>query len=66
MSTDQTPMSRDEAMRTFAALVRQYGLQWRADVPSDAYALMRRCNEVLNMHDRREAIGLPSVRKGQS
>lgn len=63
MSDHQAPMTREEAMRTFATLVARHGLQWGAHVPRDAYALLARCNQVLTTDDRREALGFPSVRK---
>ncbi len=51
-------MTRETAMETFRGLVRQYGLQWTARVPREAYDKLNACNQVLNEKDRREALGL--------
>lgn len=58
--TDLPPMTREEAMRQFAALVRSHGLRWTAQsVPSKAaWEALERCNAVLTEADRREALGL--------
>lgn len=58
--TDLPPMTREEAMQQFAALVRSYGLKWTAkSVPQKAaWEALERCNAVLTENDRREALGL--------
>lgn len=48
-------LSREVAIAEFKALVAQYGFQWTARVPAEAYDRMRRVNDVLNEQDRREA-----------
>ena len=53
----QTVLTRTEAMTKFRELVGQYGLQWTAAVPKEAYEQLRECNKVLNTKDRREALG---------
>jgi hypothetical protein len=49
-------MTRDEAITTFRRLVELYGLQWRADVPAEAWTLLTECNEHLSGADRRMPI----------
>lgn len=51
-------MTKEQAKREFAALVARYGLQWRADVPREAWDQLAEINKVLDERDRREAIGL--------
>jgi hypothetical protein len=51
-------MTREEAMRKFAALVRMYGLKWTVQTPDTAYESLREINKVLTEADRREALGL--------
>ena len=47
------PLTKDEASRTFLALINRYGIQWTAKVPREAYDLLAKCNEVLTETDRR-------------
>jgi hypothetical protein len=53
-------VTKDEAVARFRELTRRYGVQWRADVPREAWDELNKCNEVLTEADRREALGLPS------
>jgi hypothetical protein len=60
-----TPFTKDEASRTFLALISRYGIRWTAKVPREAYDLLAKCNEVLTETDRRnlftsEVRSLPS------
>jgi hypothetical protein len=59
-------MTRAEAMKTYAALISRYGLQWTPRTVPDqsAWDLMSAVNEVLTEDDRREAIGWPRRRGG--
>lgn len=51
-------LTREQAMKRFKTLVGQYGLQWTARVPREAYDQLNACNAVLTQQDRREALGL--------
>lgn len=53
-------MTREEAKRAFAALVKQHGLQWtaRQNIPQTSWDKLAECNKVLTENDRREALGL--------
>lgn len=52
-------MTREAAMRDFAGLVRQWGLQWTSrNIPQSDWDHLAEINEVLDTDDRREAIGL--------
>lgn len=51
-------MSHAEAMAKFKKLTQQYGLQWTAAVPKEAFEQLQECNKVLTTKDRREALGL--------
>lgn len=54
-------MTREQAIAEFRALVAQYGLQWRANVPREACERLNEVNKVLTTErDRREALGLQS------
>ena len=50
-------MTREQAIASFRALVARYGLQWRNDVPREAYDQLDAVNEILTERDRREALG---------
>jgi hypothetical protein len=50
-------LTREQAMAEFLLLVAHYGIQWRADVPREAWDRLAKANEVLTENDRREAIG---------
>jgi hypothetical protein len=52
-------MTREQAMEAFRKLTLRYGLQWRADVPRDAWDQMAAINAILTEEDRREALGIP-------
>jgi hypothetical protein len=47
---------REKAIAEFRALVAQYGIQWTARVPEEAYDRMRRVHDVLSEDDCREAL----------
>lgn len=50
--------SKDEAALLFRQLIKQYGLQWTAaTVPEAAWEQMRCVTKVLNVNERREALG---------
>jgi hypothetical protein len=53
-------MTKAEAIAAFKELVRQYGLQWGANVPREAHVKLAEINKVLTEKDRREALGLPT------
>lgn len=55
--SQQVTLTREQAMDKFKGLVRQYGLQWTAALPREAYEQLRECNMVLTTKDRREALG---------
>ena len=56
-------MTKEEAQERFRVLVGQYGLQWGARVPKEAYAELALVNQVLDEAGRREALGLPTSRR---
>jgi hypothetical protein len=49
-------MTREEAIIEFQQLVARYGLQWRADVPRDAWDRLAEINKILTASDRRAAL----------
>jgi hypothetical protein len=55
---NEQQLTREQAIEKFKQLVRQYGLQWTASVPKEAYEQMSQVNKVLTERDRREALGL--------
>lgn len=52
----QKPMDKEEARTQFRRLVSLYGLQWDARVPTHAWDMLARINQVLTATDRREAV----------
>lgn len=50
-------LTREEAMAEFRLLIRHYGIQWRADVPREAWDRLATVNEILTEKDRRAAFG---------
>jgi hypothetical protein len=55
---NEQQLTREQAIEKFKQLVRQYGLQWTASVPKEAYDQMAQVNKVLSERDRREALGM--------
>jgi hypothetical protein len=51
-------ITKEEAIERFKQLIGQYGIQWTAAVPREAFDALADCNRVLNADDRRRALGL--------
>lgn len=54
-------MTKNEARLAFLELVHRYGLQWRANVPGEAYARMAEISEVLSAEEKRDALRADAV-----